>query len=81
MLIRPRRNRNSPFIRDLVAETNLTPQDFVWPLFVIEGEGLKEEISSLPGVYRRSIDQILDCLAEAIELGIRAVALFHRSFL
>ncbi len=76
MLNRPRRNRNSPFIRDLVAETNLTPQDFVWPLFVIEGEGHKEEISSLPGVYRRSIDQVLDCLPEAIELGIRAVALF-----
>ena len=55
----------------------ILPLKILWPLFVIEGEGLaKEEISSLPGVYRRSIDQILDCLPEAIELGIRAVALF-----
>lgn len=76
MLIRPRRNRTSPFIRDLVAETTLTPQDFVWPLFVVEGTNIKDEISSLPGVYRRSVDQIIACLPEAIDLGIRAVALF-----
>jgi porphobilinogen synthase len=54
-----RRNRilrQSPAIRSLVAETILTPNDFIVPLFIVEGSNIKEEISSMPGYYRLSLD-------------------------
>lgn len=60
----------------MVRETMLSPADLIWPLFVTEGEGVEEPISSLPGVSRWSVDQIVVRAAEAIDLGIPCIALF-----
>lgn len=73
---RLRRMRRSPWIRDLVAEHQLTASDLIWPLFVLDGDQRSEPVASLPGVHRLSIDLLLDQVAVAIELGIRVVALF-----
>ena len=56
---RPRRNRKSISIRRMVQETNLTISDFIYPLFVVSGNKIKQEISSMPNVYRWSIDLLL----------------------
>ena len=56
---RPRRNRKSISIRRMVQETNLTISDFIYPLFVVSGNKIKQEISSIPNVYRWSIDLLL----------------------
>ncbi len=74
--LRLRRLRSSPAIRDLVRETWLRPQMFVLPLFVAPGEGLKEEIASMPGQYRWSVDRVGEPAAEAYELGVRSLILF-----
>ncbi len=71
-----RRNRRSPWVRDLVAETVLTVKDLIWPLFVVEGEGIVQPIASMPGVSRLSIDKLLAAVEEAHGLGIPAIALF-----
>lgn len=74
-----RRNRilrQSPAVRAMVAETMLKPSDFIAPLFIIEGAGIKEEISSMPGYYRRSVDLTIDEVSELWALGIRSVLLF-----
>lgn len=76
ILQRPRRNRRTPAIRDLVCETVLLPQDLIQPLFVMEGENAQSPISSMPGQYRLSIDQIIEACRELVDLGIPAVALF-----
>ena len=76
LMHRPRRNRRSPFLRDLVEETRLAPQDFVWPVFIKEGQNLKEEISTLPGVYRMSLDVLAEEISSLMDLGLRAIALF-----
>lgn len=60
----------------MVAETMLKPSDFIAPLFIIEGAGIKEEISSMPGYYRRSVDLTIDEVSELWALGIRSVLLF-----
>ena len=60
----------------MVRETMLSPADLIWPLFVTEGEAVEEPISSLPGVSRWSVDQIVVRAAEAIDLGIPCIALF-----
>ena len=73
---RPRRLRVNSSIRNMVQETLLTPHDFVLPLFIREGQGIKEPISSLPGVYRLSPDQALITAKEAYALGIQAVVFF-----
>jgi len=75
-LRRPRRNRATPALRALVRETVLSPNDFVYPVFVMEGEGLREPISSMPGQFRLSLDELLKDLGEAVALGIPAVGLF-----
>ena len=75
-LVRPRRNRQTAWSRRLVAETTLTPADLIWPLFVIEGDGEREALASMPGVERRSIDLIVEAAREAEALGIPAIALF-----
>ena len=75
-LQRPRRNRQSGAWRSLVREHSLSPQDFVLPLFVREGEGQQDPVESMPGVYRQSIDLLVQRAAEAWDLGIPAVALF-----
>ncbi|HWK06459.1 MAG TPA: porphobilinogen synthase [Puia sp.] len=74
-----RRNRilrQSPAIRSMVAETVLTPNDFIVPLFIDEGTGLEYEIPSMPGYYRRSIDGTVKEVKELWSLGIKSVLLF-----
>jgi porphobilinogen synthase len=71
-----RRNRRTPALRRLVAETRLSSADFIYPVFVLEGKGREEPVPSMPGISRRSIDLLLDELAEVRDLGIPAVALF-----
>ncbi len=73
---RPRRNRRSPGIRRLVRETRLSPESFVLPLFVVEGEGERIPISSMPGCHRFSIDEAIREARVAHKLGVPAVALF-----
>lgn len=74
--IRLRRPRSSPWSRALYAETILSPADFIWPLFIVEGKGVEEPIASLPGVSRWSIDRLVDRAREARDLGIPCLALF-----
>lgn len=76
MLSRPRRNRGNGAWRSLVRETNLLAQHLVWPLFVCEGKALSDPVAAMPGVYRHSIDRIVEVARQAWDLGIGAVALF-----
>jgi len=76
MIQRPRRLRISSGMRDLVRETELSPRDFVYPIFVVPGEGIKEEIPSMPGCYRYSVDQVADLAREIAARGIPAVEVF-----
>lgn len=76
MLRRPRRLRGSAGMRDLVREFKLNMTDFIYPLFIVEGTGIKREIPSLPEVYHFSIDQLEVEIKEIKALGIRAVLLF-----
>jgi porphobilinogen synthase len=75
-LARPRRLRAHGWIRDLVAESSLSPRDLIWPIFVREGEGVAEPVASLPGVSRLSIDRAVAAAGEAVALGIPCIALF-----
>jgi len=75
-LSRPRRLRAAPAIRDLVAETRLTPADLIWPVFVREGDAVEEPVASMPGVMRRSIDRVVAAAREAEGLGVPAICLF-----
>lgn len=76
MLRRPRRLRANKAIRNLVRETKLNVEDFIYPLFIVEGENIKREISSLPDVYHFSVDMLEDEIKELKELGIEHVILF-----
>jgi len=74
-----RRNRilrQSSTIRSLIAETNLTPNDFIVPLFIDEGENVQTEIASMPGYYRRSLDLTVKEVKELWNMGIKSVLLF-----
>ncbi len=73
---RPRRLRRNPSIRSMVQETKLSVDDFIYPLFVMEGKNQQEEITSMPGCYRRTLDLLLTEIAECYALGIKAIALF-----
>jgi porphobilinogen synthase len=73
---RPRILRKTPAIRAMVAETILTPNDFIVPLFIDEGKGQQYEIPSMPGYYRRSIDGTIKEVKELWSLGIKSVLLF-----
>jgi len=75
-LARPRRLRRTPALRAMVRETGLTPDDLIWPVFVRDGEGEEEPVSSMPGVVRRSVDLIAKAAADAQALGIPAICLF-----
>lgn len=75
-IIRNRRLRGSAALRDLVRETSVTVHDFISPIFVTEGENIKEEISSMPGVYHWSLDRLEEELQETVALGIKAILLF-----
>ncbi|MFN0104021.1 MAG: porphobilinogen synthase [Bryobacteraceae bacterium] len=73
---RPRRLRRSPAMRDLVRETQLQPSNFILPLFVVEGEGIRKEIKSMPGNAQISIDELVKEALEARALGVGGVILF-----
>ena len=73
---RMRRMRRNGALRSLVAESTLSAADFIYPVFVLEGEGREEAVPSMPGIYRRSIDGLLAELEQVVALGIPAVALF-----
>ena len=68
--------RANAFSRDLMSENTLTAADFIYPIFVLEGSGQSESVSSMPGVERRSIDLTLDHLRPLVNKGLRMVALF-----
>ncbi len=73
---RSRRLRRTPWMRDLVRETALQVSDLIWPVFIREGEGIREPVASLPGVDRLSIDNAVIAAEEAATLGIPVIALF-----
>jgi porphobilinogen synthase len=73
---RPRRNRRSPFLRDLLAETQILSSDLIWPVFIKEGSGIREEIASMPGVARVSLDVLSEEITQLLAFGLRALALF-----
>lgn len=76
MIRRNRILRTTPAIRAMVAETILTPRDFIAPLFITEGKGVKEEISSMPGYFRHSLDGTVQEAKELWNMGIKSVLLF-----
>jgi porphobilinogen synthase len=76
---RYRRLRGSFAIRELVAENNLTPEHFIVPLFLMEGKGEKEPISSMPGYFRLSLDQLRAEIIELKNLGLNSVLLFAKA--
>jgi porphobilinogen synthase len=73
---RPRRLRSHPILRSMVSETRLSPWNFIYPLFVCPGEGIRKEISSMPGNFNLSVDQIVEECREIKSLGIPAILLF-----
>lgn len=73
---RPRRLRRTETLRRMVRETTVRVEDLIYPLFVMEGEGHREEVPSMPGCYRYTLDLLLAEVAEACALGIGAIALF-----
>ena len=75
-LYRPRRLRRDEFTRALVRENQLSASDLIYPVFVLEGQGRVEEVSSMPGVQRRSLDQLFPVAERCVSLGIPVMALF-----
>ncbi len=76
LIHRPRRLRRTEVLRAMVRETRLSPDDFVYPLFVCEGEGVRKEIASMPGCYNFSVDQLVREAESAFRAGVRSVILF-----
>jgi porphobilinogen synthase len=74
--IRMRRMRANEFSRRLMRETSLSASDLIWPVFVLEGDNAAEDVSSMPGVQRMTIDRLLPAAESCLELGIPAIALF-----
>ena len=73
---RPRRLRRDAFTRNLVRENSLTPNDLIYPVFVLDGQGRREPVASMPGVERLSLDLLLPVAEECVKLGIPVMALF-----
>lgn len=76
ILNRTRRLRKNATIRGMVRETKLSVDDFIYPLFIVEGENLKKEISSMKDVYHFSVDMVLEEIKEILDLGIKSILLF-----
>src|SRR5580704_6675702 len=76
LAVRPRRNRKAEWARRLVRENVLTPDDLIWPLFVIDGSNKRIPVASMPGVERLSVDQAVRDAERAMQLNIPCVALF-----
>ncbi|MCY4461431.1 MAG: porphobilinogen synthase [Albidovulum sp.] len=75
-MARARRLRRTAALRDLVRENSLVPADLIWPIFICEGRGISEGVSSMPGVARMSVDRAIEALRHAFDLGITTAALF-----
>ncbi|MFH1454191.1 MAG: porphobilinogen synthase [Armatimonadota bacterium] len=73
---RMRRLRENPILREMVSETNLSVKDFIYPLFVVPGTGIKKEIQAMPGCYHFSVDKLIEEVKEVESLGIPAIILF-----
>ena len=73
---RPRRLRRTENLRALVRETRLAPEDFILPLFACAGEGIRREVSSMPGVHNLSVDEIAREATGAEEIGVKGIILF-----
>ena len=73
---RPRRNRKSSVIRNMIEEIHLSVNDFIYPLFIVDGKNIKEEIPSMPNIHRWSLDLLLKELESCIKLGINSFVLF-----
>ncbi len=76
--LRLRRSRKDPWSRRLIQENTLSPNDFILPIFLIEGSNKRQEISSMPGVYRYTINRLSQVVDKAIKLGIPMIALFPK---
>ncbi|HSF72138.1 MAG TPA: porphobilinogen synthase, partial [Methylotenera sp.] len=76
LTMRPRRMRKDEFSRRLMRENVLTTNDLIYPVFVLDGESRTEEVKSMPGVQRQSIDVLLKIAGECVKLGIPALAIF-----
>lgn len=76
MIKRSRRLRETAWLRDMVRENTLTSNDFIFPIFVVEGENIKEEISSLEGNYHWSLDRLPEIIKEVEEAGVKGIILF-----
>lgn len=76
MLQRPRRNRKSAIIRDMIQENHLSAANLILPLFIVEGQQQKSEVSSMPGVFRYSIDNLLREVESCLNLGLKSFDLF-----
>ena len=76
MLNRPRRMRESSFSRTLMRENNISVSNLIYPMFVIEGTGVRQDIESMPGIQRLSIDELIKDASECHQLGIPAIAIF-----
>ena len=76
MLQRPRRNRKSAVIRDVIQENRLSTANLIFPLFIVEGQNQKTEISSMPGIFRYSIDNLLREIESCLKLGLNSFDLF-----
>lgn len=74
--LRPRRMRISPAVRDMVRETHLSAKDFIYPVFVVPGAGVKNTIESMPGCYQLSVDLAVELAKEVASLGIPAIEVF-----
>jgi porphobilinogen synthase len=73
---RPRRNRKSAAIRNMIEETNLSVNNLIYPLFIVDGKGIKDEISSMPNIFRWSLDLLLNEIEDCINIGILNFVLF-----
>ena len=74
--LRFRRTRKNEKIRNLVSETSVSANDFIWPVFICDGNNVEQDVPSMPGVKRRSIDRLVNAASEAFDLGIPAICLF-----
>ena len=77
--LRLRRNRKESWSRRLIQENTLSPNDFILPIFLIEGSNKRQAISSMPGVYRYTINRLSQIVDKAIKVGIPMIALFPKT--
>lgn len=77
MINRTRRLRRNKIVRDMVSETSISKNDLIYPLFVVEGEGVKDEIPSMTGQFRYSIDNLLLEIKDLLDLGINSIILLE----